>query len=38
MTEKKFVRVHASIIKHQIIIKKNNFQLIIINSNFEQQR
>ena len=38
MTKKKFVRVHASIIEHQIIVKKKNFELIIIESNFERRR
>ena len=38
MTEKKFVRVHALIIEYQIIIKKKNFELIIIKNNFERRR
>ena len=38
MTEKKFVRVHASIIEHQIIVRKKNFELIAIENNLERQR
>ena len=38
MTEKKFVRAHVSIIEHQIIVKKKNFELIVVENNFERRR
>ena len=38
MTKKKFVRVYALIIKHQIVIKKKNLKFIAVENIFKRQR